>query len=289
MGDDRPDIGGGIGLEPHGLNLPLFKTHQIFFIKEAMDIDKMILDYYSGADIASLLRNAPGDITRYDDLHIGGRVATDQLIDLLNIPAGGRILDVGCGLGGVARALVKRQDVHVTGIDLSPDYIQAAIHLTESDKINFQVASALDLPFADNTFDGVITVHTAMNISDKAGFYRQIARVIKPDGLFVLYDVMAGAGAGVPQFPLPWSTGPEASFLITNDKLDRFLKGAGFEKIVDEDCTDFAADMLEKATKSGQSNPAMAADFPARIANLADAVANRQCVLTRVLARKIAL
>ena len=254
-----------------------------------MDIDKMILDHYSGNDIANTLRTAPGDITRYDELHIGGRVATDQLIDLLTIPAGGKVLDVGCGLGGIARAMVKRHDVYVTGIDLSPDYIQAAIHLTESDKINFQVANALDLPFADNTFDGVITVHTAMNIGDKAGFYRQIARVIKPDGFFALYDVMAGAGAGAPQFPLPWSTGPKTSFLITDDHLDVLLKDAGFKKIVDQDCTDFAATMLERAVKSGQLNPAMAPDFSVRIANLADAIANRQCVLTRVLAHKIAL
>ena len=67
-----------------------------------------------------------------------------------------RLLDVGCGLRGPARFLAATYGCHVTGIDLSQPFIEAARMLTErcglADRASFLQGDALDLPFTDVSF-----------------------------------------------------------------------------------------------------------------------------------------
>ena len=64
------------------------------------------------------------DLAPIDEFHIGGRLATDNLIDQLNFSAQGYVLDVGCGLGGAARYVATKYKNRVAGIDLTPEYIE---------------------------------------------------------------------------------------------------------------------------------------------------------------------
>src|SRR5260370_33333587 len=71
------------------------------------------------------------DLAPLDQFHVRGLGATRELAEALGIDAGASLLDVGCGLGGPARFLAATYGGHVTGIDLSPPFIEAPRTLPE--------------------------------------------------------------------------------------------------------------------------------------------------------------
>ena len=133
----------------------------------------------AGADLARLTLE---DLAPVDEFHIGGRKATVHAVGKLAPGRGDHVLDIGCGIGGAARAMAAETGCRVTGIDLTPEFIETAQRLTEKTglgaNVDFEVASALHMPFADGAFDKAITLHVAMNIHDRAGLYVEIARVL---------------------------------------------------------------------------------------------------------------
>ena len=65
-------------------------------------------------------------------------------------------------------------------------------------------ASALDIPFEDAAFTAAYMMHVGMNIADKGQLICEAARVIKPGGRFVIYDVMQMRNTTL-SYPLPWA------------------------------------------------------------------------------------
>jgi SAM-dependent methyltransferase len=155
------------------------------------------------------------DLKPVDEFHTGGLEATDALLSQLEISADTEVLDIGCGLGGTARHIVHRYGAHVTGIDLTPVYVEvgqalnARVHLDEA--IALEVASAVDLPMDEGRFDLVTMFHVGMNIADKERLFAEVGRVLRPGGQFALFDVMQDDSADPLVFPLPWSDVPENS------------------------------------------------------------------------------
>ena len=74
--------------------------------------------------------SADGALDNLDQFHLGGPSATDLLIDSLALTGGDRVLDIGSGFGGPARQIARRTGNHVTGIDITPAYVDAASDLT---------------------------------------------------------------------------------------------------------------------------------------------------------------
>lgn len=181
-----------------------------------------------GRDLTALTQ---ADVAPYDEMHVRGRAASDSLRDRAGFTAAMHVLDVGSGAGGPSRFLAESVGCRITGIDLTPDLCRAAAALTEavglSDRVRFQVASALDLPFEDAAFDGAWSQHVQMNIADKARLYGEIARVLKSGARFAAYDILAGP-AGAPYYPCPWAPVPEISFLIDPETWRAAVEGAGF-------------------------------------------------------------
>src|SRR5690606_38763565 len=106
----------------------------------AMATTEQVRRHYAGRDLAARILAAAGAgagpvdvdaLTPYDQLHAGGAPATTALLDLLGLTAGIVLLDVGCGLGGPARLAARRHGCHVTGVDVSPDFVDAARELTD--------------------------------------------------------------------------------------------------------------------------------------------------------------
>ena len=104
-----------------------------------------------------------------------------------NIPT--NIIDVGCGIGGSTLYLAKKFNASATGITLSP--VQAsraterAIENNLADKVQFQVANALEMPFADNTFDLVWSLESGEHMPDKTKFLQECYRVLQPGGKII--------------------------------------------------------------------------------------------------------
>lgn len=177
------------------------------------------------------------DLHSVDQMHLRGRAAATEFLDSLDIKAGDTVLDVGCGLGGPARMAATRYGTDVTGIDLTEAFCDGARQLNALvglDRIKIQQGDALAMPFADDSFDVIFTLHVAMNIADKAGLYREVARVLKPGGRFGLYDVVAGSGEPI-HMPVPWATLPEHSHLITADAVEAAVNAAGLATERSED------------------------------------------------------
>ena len=240
----------------------------------------------AGIEAAGLDKNSlqPEDIAPVDEFHLGGRLATLHALSRMSVYPDQRVLDVGCGIGGAARFIAAATGARVTGIDLTPDYVQVAEKLTEltglSDKVSFQVASALDMPFEDSAFDAATTFHVAMNIPDRAALYAEIAHVLKPGATFCVYDVMKKTDAPV-VYPTPWAETAATSHLTTPDEMGDLLDHAGFDVREVEDRAEFALDIFQQsATDSADGPPPLGAhilvgaDSPQKFSNVREAIAS---------------
>ena len=198
------------------------------------------------------------DLIPLDQFHVRGLGATRELAKALNVETGSDVLDVGCGLGGPARFLAATYGCRVTGIDLSQPFIDVATMLTErcglKESLLFHQADALNLPFTDASFTLAWTQHVAMNIADRARFYAEIHRVLKPEGRLAIYDVVAGDGRPL-IFPVPWAQGAEMSFLLTGDAMRKVLQSAGFLEVSWTDTTEPARTWSAEVQASLSSSP----------------------------------
>lgn len=202
-----------------------------------------------GTDLSNVTLN---DLQPVDEFHIRGDVATKELIALSNFTPDQHILDVGCGIGGSTRRLAHETGCRVTGIDLSDEYIDVAERLTQllnmQERVKFHAASALELPFDDNAFDGVWSLQMNMNVEDKLSWLTETYRVLKPGGRAILYEVCGSINT--PQhFPVPWAQDSSMSFLVPPKSFRDIITAAGFEITVWNDKTDLAKQAFSQVQK----------------------------------------
>ena len=112
----------------------------------------------------------------------------EELLKWANVTEAKQILDVGCGIGGSSLYLAEKFGATATGITLSPVQADRATERARSSGItaNFQVADALNMPFADNSFDLVWSLESGEHMPDKAKFMQECDRVLKPGGIFLM-------------------------------------------------------------------------------------------------------
>jgi ubiquinone/menaquinone biosynthesis C-methylase UbiE len=224
-------------------------------------------------------RLAPADLAAVDEFHIGGRQATADLAEQLGVAGGMHLLDVGSGLGGASRYFAGEHGCRVTGIDLTREYVGVAEALSRrtglSERVSYRHGSALGMPFPSATFDGAYMLHVGMNVADKAALFAEVRRVLKPNGVFGVYDVMR-EDDGALAFPLPWAACAETSFVETAAAYRRLLTQAGFAVQKERSRRAFAIEFFRRMrARMAESGPpplglhiVMGSTAPQKIANM---------------------
>lgn len=242
-------------------------------------------------------RITPDALAPLDQFHGRGVAATEALSARLAPKAGDRLLDIGSGIGGPARWMAAHFDCHVTGIDLTRAFCDAAEVLTGacgmSDQVRIVHGSATDLPFPDQSFDRAYSQNVLMNIADKRRFYREAFRVLRPGGLLALDQTALGPN-GPPSYPQPWASVAEASFLAPPKEIRSDSAAAGFEIVTLRDATDEAIAFQEEMRRRVQIEgpprlglQVLVGDrFRELMRNSADSLAQRRTSVIQCLLRR---
>jgi len=237
--------------------------------KSLVSYDKKVSEHYTHGELLGAIRSAViklgktiesvsiDDLAPVDEFHVGGRPATDNLLDQLKFSESDHILDVGCGLGGASRYIANKYNNRVTGIDLTQEYIDVGRELCAWVGLDKQVSlyqgSALSMSFEDETFDGGIMLHVGMNIDDKALLFAEVYRVLRRGASFGVYDIMQ-INNGELSYPVPWATENSTSKLATIDQYKQALSHAGFKVGAHTTRRDFALGFFNQMHAKTEAN-----------------------------------
>lgn len=162
------------------------------------------------------------------------------------IAKGSRVLDVGCGVGGTACHLARALGAQVRG--LTPNAAQhelaqaRARQLGLQEQVRFDAGWAHDLPYEADAFDAVLFFESACHFPDRAAFFAEAFRVLRPGGCLAGEDWLAGEGAE-PVLRWTWSARVEEAWAIpalgTASGYADLMREAGFE-------VELARDMREE-------------------------------------------
>jgi SAM-dependent methyltransferase len=100
------------------------------------------------------------------------------------VPAGSRVLDVGCGIGALADAIAVCPDVTVTGIDFNPSQIEfAEAHFKRSNLVFMVGDATTDLP--DGSIDVIVLSSVLEHVEDRSGLLRSLVAKYCPSKLLI--------------------------------------------------------------------------------------------------------
>ena len=229
-----------------------------------------VIDHYRGSNlydsILDGLRKAgldldnlsPENLSAADEFHIGGTEATDFVCNKIEDFGGHKLLDVGCGIGGPARFISNRLGCEVVGVDLTPDFVKTGNLLTDlvsmKNAVTLMEGNAAELSFSPSSFDVAYMMHVGMNISDKRGTFKEVNRVLKDRGLFVIYDVMCLKEQQL-TYPLPWASSKEGSAVDSPEAYQSILETEGFTITEIDKKRDFAIGFFENMMKKMEGGP----------------------------------
>jgi len=167
-----------------------------------------------------------------------------DLAGRVQVPAGGKVLEIACGTGVLTSHLrrVLRGSVDLVATDLSPMMLEAAqANVGNGGGIDYRPADGTALPFDDGSFDAVLCQFGVMFYPDKELGYREAARVLRPGGTFIfsVWDSLAQnrfcefvhrkVAEMFPEDPPAFLEIPFGYHDLSEIKVD--LQSAGFEKI----------------------------------------------------------
>ncbi len=196
-----------------------------------------------------------------EDADLPRKKAQVQLIEKLvafgHVPSGGRVLDVGCGVGGSARWLAQHHGCIVDGITLSPVQAQMATETAEkeglADKLHFRVHDAHHLDMLEaGAYDSVWVVECSEHLGDRAAFLQACAHRLRPGGTLALTSWLRGSDSlDADQEALLASLceGMICPPLSTAVALAGWMQQAGFEQVQTADWTPHVARTWDKVAR----------------------------------------
>jgi len=150
---------------------------------------------------------------------------TDVILNALNIPAGYRVLDVGCGSGELIKALSAEVSAHFTGLDIDEGLIaHASMHKGANEE--YLCGDATALPFPDDSFDLVISHTFFTSIFDAETAMKEMQRVCKSG--HIIASITTDCTVFVPHDggvypPFPWAE----EFRVLRNRLDEAFHRQG--------------------------------------------------------------
>lgn len=180
-----------------------------------------------GSDLDALSED---DLKDFDQDHYGGTDAVDALAHAAGVAAGHHVLDVCSGMGGPARWLAHRYGCRVTGLDLTQSRVDGASRLARrvrlDARVQFMQGNATAMPFADASFDVLVSQEAWCHIPHKAALVDECVRVLKPRGTMAFTDIvsLAPMDAAQEQRLLAGMVMPKPAFV---DEYTRLLQERG--------------------------------------------------------------
>ncbi|MBD95091.1 MAG: SAM-dependent methyltransferase [Acidobacteria bacterium] len=239
------------------------------------------------------------DLAPVDEFHVGGRQASEHILGQLGLTQGQHVLDVGCGLGGSARFAAIRYGCHVTGLDLTEEFVTTGQVLCDwvglADRVALRQGSAVAMPFEAEAFDAAYMLHVGMNIADKDRLCEEVHRVLRPGASFGIYDLMR-KGEGDLAYPVPWAQTPEISVVSAPQDYRRALVKVGFTVTNEHNRGEFSREFFEnlKARIAKADGPAplglhilMGETAPQKVANMTRNIRRGTLVPVELVARKV--
>ncbi len=265
------------------------------------DTEETIVHYASGnvrEAMFAALRAAGHDPARLraedtneaDHLHLGGKHTTAWIADTLALDDGARLLDVGSGMGGPARYFAGR-GATVTGVDVTAEFVDLATELNRACGLDGALTMlnrpGQDTGLPEGSFDAALMLHVGMNIADKAPVFAEVFRLLRPGGVFGVYDLM---GTNELTFPMPWSITRECSHVESETAYRGYLEGAGFDVQRSMEHRDEvlarAALMLQQGGAPLSGALILGEDVVLRRQHSIEAVRDRQVTPTLLISRK---
>jgi SAM-dependent methyltransferase len=189
---------------------------------EQLFTDQLSQQFYGNSGFANLgywRAGTPDAATASNDL-------VDEVV-ALSPGVGRRVLDVACGEGGTTRRLASSvKPSNITAIGISRNQLTAARRLApESD---FLCMDAVNLGFADSSFDTVVCIEAAFHFRTRQAFLSEALRVLKPGGYLAMSDLLMARGT-----PLV----PTENHLATPRAYEELLERCGFVDVLLSDAT----------------------------------------------------
>ncbi|MDM0049722.1 methyltransferase domain-containing protein [Variovorax sp. J22R115] len=165
----------------------------------------------------------------------------DDYFDAMKIESAATVLDLGCGTGVAARRIARRTGFagHITGIDVSPHLTAAAKHLASAEGFEsvteFRTGDSQALNLPDASFDAVVAHTLISHVQHPLAVLREIARVVKPEGVVGIFDGDYASLTFGSDDPLQGKIDDETiiNAIVTNPRVMRqipgLLRDAGFE------------------------------------------------------------
>lgn len=127
----------------------------------------------------------------FNVLALAVMAASDAVVAAVDVHGGERVLDIACGSGNAAIAAARRS-AEVSGIDYVPALVERAKKraAAEGTSIDFREGDAQALPFADGSFDVVLSVFGVMFAPDQQKSANEVLRVLRPGGRFAITSWM---------------------------------------------------------------------------------------------------